>query len=166
MSQELINSIRDLKYKVKQHKIEEVIVRHPHPRELLDDLINEISRDRFEGRFENSEHLMHYLRYLLDTRHNREHERTPDRDYRHIRCDCGTVTKVIIEPEPNRFIPDFTRVRMETARHENWCGFFCSGCGIRLRTNAKKICRIETEEVEEYVGIENRRIRKKVDWGF
>jgi hypothetical protein len=155
MGQELINSIRDLKYKVKQHKIEEVIVRHPHPRELLDDLINEINRDRFEGRFENSEHLIHYLRYLLDTRHNREHERTPDRDYRHIRCECGTVTKVTIEPEPNRYY-----THTDTTRHEYWCGFFCSGCGIKLRTNARKICRVETEEIDDHVN----KAMKKEGW--
>jgi len=163
MSQELINSIRDLKYKVKQHKIEEVKVRHPHPRELLDDLINEISRDRFEGRFENSDHLVHYLKYLLDTRHNREHERTPDRDYRHIRCDCGTVTKVTIEPEPNRYIPSDFRGRVDTAhtaRHEYWCGFFCSGCGIRLRTNARRICRVQTEEIDDHVS----KAMKKEGW--
>ena len=124
----------------------------------MDDLINEISSDRFTGRFENTDHLIHYLRYLLDTRHNREHERTPDRDYRHIRCDCGTVTKVIIEPEPNRYLPYSGR----EAQHEYWCGFFCSGCGIRLRTNARKICRIQTEEIDD--GVMRRDVFKKEDW--
>lgn len=159
MSQDLINSIRDLKKKseIEKSKVQEVHVRHPHPRELLDDLVNEISSDGFQGRFENSEHLIHYLRYLIDIRHNREHERTPDRDYRHIRCECNTVTKVIIEPEPNTYIPDFF-TRDEAARHEYWCGFFCSGCGIQLRTNAKRIYRIQTEEVNEN--------GKKVNWGF
>lgn len=164
MSRELINSIRDLKYKFKQHKIEEVKVRHPHPRELLDNLINEITLDRFQGRFENSDHLIHYLKYLLDTRHNREHERTLDRDYRHIRCDCGTVTKVTIEPEPNRWHIPLDVGRVDTAQHEYWCGFFCSGCGIRLRTNAKRICRVETEEIDDHVD----RVKNEgqEDWPF
>lgn len=162
MSRELINSIRDLKYKFKEHKIEEVKVRHPHPKELLDDLINEITLDRFQGRFENSDHLIHYLKYLLDIRHNREHERTPDRDYRHIRCDCSTVTKVTIEPEPNNFFPADFRGRVDTTRHEYWCGFFCSGCGIRLRTNAKRICRVQTEEIDDRVEI--RAFKKEERW--
>ncbi len=164
MSQELINSICDLKKKQAESrsKMIEVKVRHPHPAELLDDIIQEIDSDRFEGRFENREHLMHYLRYLLDTRHRGQHERTFERDYRHVRCDCGTVFKITIEPAPREFI-DLSCV-IEERIYDYWCRFFCSTCRMELRTNAKRICRIETEEVEEYVDRLNDKRGKYINW--
>lgn len=164
MSQDLINSIRDLKSKSPKVKIQEVKVRHPNPQELLSELMVEIENYGHSGRFENTHHLRDYLRYLLETRHRREHERTYERDIISLRCNCGTVHKLTISPAPREELTHFWE-RHHTTIQENVCGFYCSKCGIQIRTRARMIHRVETQEIEkppiEYD------IRDKIkDWEF
>ena len=146
---EIINSIYDLKKrKASKEGIQEVEVTYPHPKELIDDLVDEFDNREFI-QFHGTEDFKNFLTYLLDSRKHRERLKTPEIDNRSINCNCGSIWKIYIKPAsveyPNYFDdnPFGNQPRRERALR-----FICPMCSYHsMIRNAILIYKIESERV-------------------
>lgn len=146
MNSKLINSICRLKEK-KKAKLEKVEVEYPHPKELIDDLVAELDVDRYMH-FHGKEDFREYLTYLIERSIHKKKIQPPEIDYRHIKCNCGTVWKIFVEPDEVRYATDWDEMLNTPIREERAVRFICSICEYRVVVrNAKTILKAETELV-------------------
>jgi len=146
---EIINSICDLKKN--KNSWREVEVTYPHPKELIDDLVDELL-DREHLHFQSTEDFKNYLTYLLESRQHREKLKTPEIDYRTIKCNCESVWKIYVKPasvEYERYFGDDPFGGNQT-RRERALRFICPMCTMHtMIRNAILIYKIESEELPE-----------------
>lgn len=147
MNSKIINSICRLKKK-KEKTIEEVEVRYPHPRELIDDLVAEL--DDRNMHFHGKEDMISYLTYLIERSQHKKKVQPPEIDYRHIKCDCGTIWKIFVKPDEPIYVTkweDFDDM-LTPIKEEQAVRFICSMCKFHIVVrNAVLIYKAETEQI-------------------
>lgn len=153
-SEEVINSICDLK-----DENEEVIsVLHIYEN-FLDDIITDIKKHHQESSlfFGNADELKHYLTHFIEKWKYEEKLNLKEKRLRVVKCECGCVWNILVEPDTPRVSPNYWLDRHWDRDPESFpmesvmkraLRFRCSICeGISLVRNATKIYKIESEKI-------------------
>ena len=153
--EEIINSICDLNDE--KEEVQDLLQTYV---KILDEVMDEMKRTHQESSlyFGNTDELKQYLVYLLKSRHQRDKFYLEEAKLRIIKCDCGCIWKIFVEPHTPEHVSGYWFDRHHADREpENYpmesvmeraLYFRCSICErVSLVRSATKIYRIESEKI-------------------